>query len=55
MMKANFCKKTINALSGGDDTIFVILDDREDVWLVIDNDFMRPSENLHKIPPYYYW
>ena len=26
-------RKTLDALAGGDDKIYVILDDREDVWL----------------------
>jgi hypothetical protein len=47
----NFMRKTLNALAGGDDKIYVILDDREDVWLEDDG---RPSGNLLKIPPYYY-
>lgn len=47
----NFMRKTLNALAGGDDKIYVILDDREDVWLEEDN---RPSGNLLKILPYYY-
>ena len=29
----NFMRKTLDALAGGDDKIYVILDDREDVWL----------------------
>ena len=31
-LKLNFCRKTLDALAGGDDTLFVILDDRSDVW-----------------------
>lgn len=30
--KLNFTRKSLDALAGGDDTFFVILDDREDVW-----------------------
>jgi len=30
--KLNFTKKSLDALAGGDDTFFVILDDRDDVW-----------------------
>ena len=44
-------RKTLDALAGGDDKIYVILDDREDVWLEDDG---TPSANLLKIPPYYY-
>lgn len=51
MLKLNYTKKTLNALSGGDDTIFVILDDRSDVWL---NDG-QPVENLLRIPPYFHF
>jgi hypothetical protein len=31
-LKLNFCRKTLDALAGGDDSLFVILDDRCDVW-----------------------
>jgi hypothetical protein len=31
-LKLNFTRKTLDALAGGDDTLFVILDDRCDVW-----------------------
>ena len=30
--RLNFTRKSLDALAGGDDTFFVILDDREDVW-----------------------
>ena len=30
--KLNFTRKSLDALAGGDDTFFVILDDRDDVW-----------------------
>ena len=32
VLKLNFCRKTLDALAGGDDTLFVIFDDRQDVW-----------------------
>ena len=51
LLKMNFMRKTLDALAGGDDKIYVILDDREDVWLEDDG---RPSANLLKILPYYY-
>jgi len=47
----NYTRKTLDDLAGGDDKIFVVIDDREDVWL---KDTGAPSENLLKIPPYYY-
>ena len=52
MRKQNYCTKTLDALSGGDDKIYVILDDRDDVWRIEGN---RVSNNLHQIPPYFYW
>ena len=66
MLKLNYTRKTLDALAGGDDTIFVILDDRDDVWLTeskhphhgISSDgkpVLRPSDNLMKIPAYYYY
>lgn len=30
--KLNFTRKSLDALAGGDDTFFIILDDRDDVW-----------------------
>lgn len=30
--KLNFTRKSLDALAGGDDSFFVILDDRDDVW-----------------------
>ena len=33
LMRLNFCHKSLDALAGGDDTFFAILDDREDVWM----------------------
>jgi len=30
--RLNFTRKSLDTLAGGDDTFFVILDDREDVW-----------------------
>ena len=52
ILRLNYCKKTLNALSGGDDKIFVILDDRDDVWLQDDG---SQSQNLFKIPAYFYF
>jgi hypothetical protein len=43
MNNMNYTAKTLDALAGGDDKIFVILDDRDDVWRVGG----QPSENLH--------
>ena len=51
-MRLNYCKKSLDALSGGDDKIFVILDDRDDVWLQDDG---SQSQNLFKIPAYFYF
>jgi len=44
-------RKNLDALAGGDDKIYVILDDREDVWL---EETGHPSPNLLKILPYYF-
>ena len=52
MWKMNYLKKTLNDLTGGDNKIIIILDDRDDVWR---NDNGSPSENLLQIPAYYYW
>jgi hypothetical protein len=43
--------KTLDSLTGGDDKIYVIVDDREDVWRMPDGSI---SGNLMKILPYYY-
>ena len=43
MRNMNYTQKTLDALAGGDDKIFVILDDRNDVWRVGG----QASENLH--------
>jgi len=51
MWKMNYTRKTLDDLAGGDDKIFVVIDDREDVWV---KDTGMPSENLLKIPAYYY-
>lgn len=51
LLKMNFMRKTLDALSGADDKIYVILDDREDVWI---EETGLPSANLLKIPAYYY-
>lgn len=44
-------RKTLDSLTGGDDKIYVIVDDREDVWRMPDGTI---SGNLIKILPYYY-
>ena len=62
LLKLNYTRKTLDALAGGDDTIFVILDDRDDVWLTESKHHrsgdekprLQPSDNLLKIPAYYY-
>jgi hypothetical protein len=51
MWKMNYTRKTLDDLAGGDDKIFVVIDDRDDVWL---KDTGQPLENLLKIPAYYY-
>ena len=51
ILKLNYTHKTLDALAGVDDKIFVILDDRDDVWL---KEGYLPSENLLKIPAYFY-
>lgn len=33
MWKMNYTRKTLDDLAGGDDKIFVVVDDRDDVWL----------------------
>jgi hypothetical protein len=33
MWKMNYTRKTLDDLAGGDDKIFVVIDDRDDVWL----------------------
>jgi hypothetical protein len=33
MWKMNYTKKTLEDLAGGDDKIFVVIDDRDDVWI----------------------
>ena len=42
-MRLNFCTKKLSALAG-DDTIFVVLDDRNDVWR--NENTGRPIDNL---------
>lgn len=51
MWKMNYTRKTLDDLAGGDDKIFVVIDDRDDVWL---KDTGQPLENILKIPAYYY-
>lgn len=59
--KLNYTKKSLDALAGGDDTFFVILDDRDDVWptevKLFDSGVPQivPSDNLIKIPPYFFF
>lgn len=59
--KLNFTKKSLDALAGGDDTFFVILDDRDDVWPTEVKLFdcgvpqVVPSDNLIKIPGYFFF
>ena len=44
--------KSLKALAGDNDSIFVILDDRDDPWF---NEFTNKiPDNLLKIPPYFY-
>ena len=43
--------KSLKALAGDNEKIFVILDDRDDVWL---NEFGQLPPNLLKIPGYFY-
>jgi len=43
--------KSLKALAGDNDSIFVILDDRDDVWM---NDLGQLPQNLLKIPPYFF-
>ena len=57
LLKLNYTRKTLDALAGGDDTIFVIIDDRDDVWMTESkNPYGRPkaSDNLMKIPAYFF-
>lgn len=61
-LKLNFCRKTLDALAGGDDTLFVILDDRCDVWQTekkLPVEMLKPqrevSQNLLRIPAYFYY
>lgn len=43
--------KSLKALAGDNDRIFVILDDRDDVWM---NDSGELPENLLKVPAYFF-
>jgi hypothetical protein len=53
--------KSLKDLSGGDDSIFAIIDDRSDVWLQDVKNLKtgemekKESQNLIKIPPYFFW
>eukprot|EP00347_Sterkiella_histriomuscorum_P012433 403368592 len=52
--------KSLSSLAGGDESIFIIIDDRSDVWTeeVKDqngNKLRRVSDNLILIPEYFYW
>lgn len=51
MWKMNYTRKTLDDLAGGDDKIFVVIDDRDDVWI---KETGQMSENLIKINAYYY-
>lgn len=50
--------KTLKSLAGGDDSIFVIIDDRYDVWMEETKNekqgSKKISENLLLLPPYFY-
>lgn len=51
--------KSLGSLAGGDDSIFVIIDDRYDVWMEETKGehgetHKRVSGNLLLLPPYYY-
>ena len=56
-------QKSLQALAGDNDRIFIILDDRDDVWanksyksyLNDDKDYGKIPTNLLKIPPYFYY
>lgn len=52
LWKMNYSRKTLEDYAGGDDRIFVVIDDREDVWLRPEGDCL---ENLIKIPAYFYF
>ena len=43
--------KSLKALAGDNDRIFVIMDDRDDVWM---NEKGELPINLLKVPPYFY-
>ncbi|CDW87741.1 tfiif-interacting component of the c-terminal domain phosphatase [Stylonychia lemnae] len=53
--------KSLSSLAGGDESIFIIIDDRSDVWTEVVQDphsnqkFKRVSQNLLLIPGYFYW
>jgi hypothetical protein len=47
----NYTRKTLDDLAGGDDKIFVVIDDRDDVWSQQDGTCIG---NLLKIPAYFY-
>jgi hypothetical protein len=56
--------KSLKALAGNNDRIFVILDDREDLWFIQDDTtdpisfyqrgINKVPKNLIKIPPFFY-
>lgn len=50
--------KSLKALAGDNDRIFVILDDRDDIWLVKNNlddeNYGTIPDNLLKIPGYFF-
>ena len=52
IQKMNWSSKKLSSL-GGDDTIYVVLDDRHDVW----NDAKSggPIQNLIQVSPYFFF
>lgn len=59
-MKIKHFLKSLSSLAGGDESIFIIFDDRFDVWTEELKDSegrlsKQVSENLVIIPPYFYW
>lgn len=50
-LKMSSIFKSLKALAGDNDRIFIILDDREDVWV---NEQGSLPINLLRVPPYFY-
>ena len=44
--------KSLKALAGDNDNIFLILDDRDDIWR--SEETGQPPDNLLVIPPYFF-